>query len=80
MSMIYTKRCVICKRQGIVVAGGHVVRKSTFIGGFSNHVDIHIIASLCDDHQNNKPGSGGYYGEYSADMGMTDDPFRENSA
>lgn len=76
--LLYTKYCVICKdpAKPITSAGGHVIRKRTYINDFIYN-DVAIIASVCQDHKDVECGPDGYLGEYTEDMGICDNPFQK---
>ena len=75
--LLYTKYCVVCKdkTRPIVSVGGHVVRRDTYTKD-SRYEDIHVIASKCEEHKDVRGSIDGYYGEYTADMGICDYPFQ----
>lgn len=78
MSLIYTRNCVICSSPDIVITGGHVIRRSTYVVSNEPNKDIIIVASLCEKHQHAKSIKDGYFGEYEKWMGMCDNPFKKD--
>lgn len=81
--LIYTKNCVVCGSNKVVVAGGHVKRKETYTGDSVNnpsgYVELSVIASCCFEHQKgNFSDDKGCFGDYEDWMGMCDDSFNQD--